>query len=152
MTTSSKNPYLIEALKYQRQLDWDGVMVGVSRQAVDEAIELVENLETKNRAITKQLGIDQSALETFRMKVKKLETELASYTAAEVNDSTAWPMIEKQAHKITELKAENERLKGELIDCQINIVGRDKDAERFRKCIKFGWLHPDYDPTGHSWE
>lgn len=38
------------------------------------------------------------------------------------------------------LKVENDRLKSELIDCQINIVGREKDAERWRKAKTLeGW-------------
>lgn len=35
---------LIGALRYQRQIDEDGQEVGVSRQAVDEAIEILESL------------------------------------------------------------------------------------------------------------
>lgn len=40
MTTDNKS--LVGALRAQRQLDADGVMVGVSRQACDEAASIIE--------------------------------------------------------------------------------------------------------------
>jgi len=54
--------------------------------------------------------------------------------------------------RIAALMDENERLRKQVTGMTLARLPITEDAERYRKCIKFNWLHPDYDPTGHAWE
>jgi len=95
---------LIEALKHQTQLDDEGVMCGVSRQAVDEAIErnaelealltkadpLVGELQAENERLTDQHLDDvlrsaelEAENERLRLALKRMNERLRKDAARE---------------------------------------------------------------------
>lgn len=90
-------PFL-DALLHQRQLDQDGVMVGVSRQAVDETLTFVATLRA-------QLAVRDAEVARLEAQLKA-EAERADY---------AWRntrLIEKDRQELLErLKSSEARCK-----------------------------------------
>ena len=66
-----------EALKYQQQIDEDGVMVRVSRQAVDEVLKDLAAKDSQIKALQDKLdGVTITMREGPAARIKDLEAEL----------------------------------------------------------------------------
>ena len=102
---------LINALKSYKQCDEDGIMCKVSRQAVDEAIERIAELE---EALEKSLTDCQDCMAEQDQQIAELEKE-NEQLLIELDD------ISKQAAK---------ELTGEAIQAKVKITMEAIDTER----------------------
>jgi len=59
---------LINALKSYKQCDEDGIMCKVSRQAVDEAIERIKQLQAENERLRKEVEV-----QGFNLRLRKID-------------------------------------------------------------------------------
>ena len=67
---------LIDALKSYKQCDMDGVMCEVSRQAVEEAIERIAELEADRDAILARAEKHRNSVIALNSRIAYLEAEL----------------------------------------------------------------------------
>jgi hypothetical protein len=104
---------LLDALrKYQRQIDADGTEVGVSRQAVDEACDLIDALGAHAAKVT--------------VERDDLKAERANYG---------------EIYKLTTQEQKGLLAVGEeLIRLKAKLAAAEKDAERWQRARKHGIL------------
>ncbi len=107
---------LIEALQHQRQIDADGTEVGVSRQAVDEAIERIAALESENGLLREAMS------KTAAYKFEKDVTQLESANAA------LKERLEDAEEKAAQWDALMEQLRNVKTGSATSIIGTTIDA------------------------
>ena len=127
---------LQEALKHQAQIDEEGIMVGVSRQAVDEAIQRIAELEAENerlQALADELEALLAEAQVDAERYRKWKENGLSYSNGDSLELPEWLLNWAGSEK-------------SLTDCQSSTIEQDKriaelkaeladaraDAERYR--------------------
>ena len=74
---------LINALKSYKQCDEDGIMCKVSRQAVDEAIERIKQLQAENERLRKEVEV-----QGFNLRLREIDGSMDM--DALIKDAERW--------------------------------------------------------------
>jgi len=137
------------------------------KDVVDVLNQRIAELEAENERLRKELNFYDNKCEFCGSPLGLLHQEScplcesrADIEELEADNGLLRTGVSNCAKTVDQLMTENERLREEIERYKRTTNERvagyksqwKRDAERYRKCIHFDWLHSDYDPTGNAWE